>query len=363
MCRSLPKTFQKTIKLLTAMPDITQNVGRLSYDIITFLIALIGISFNALGIIFLVYSKVKHAFLVFLTSLMITDLLYLITVLLQCILAFLSLSNLNSVFTELYHIAIILKRIRITLFSISGFTITCMSLERLSRVCFPLRSQPHNSRKCAFFLIVAGIIINIAGVIPHFVLSETPRSNDTTTLLTPTVMKWRGEDSETKRKIYITVLIAVTRILPAAIAFVSNVYLIIILIHRRPRRAFLFANRERRSERSRFDEFGTTWTLIIISSFLLFSLVPSAIAQMLASLYPNIYLDKNYAQYRYYTITINFGRFVSMLCAANDFVVYILMSRRSRMTFKHVFRERMCQCFRRRRAGQRSRVNIEETQL
>ena len=292
---------------------------------------------------------------------MITDLLYLITVLIRCVLVFLYLSNFNSVFTELYQIAAMLKVFRITLFSISGFTITCMSLERLSSVCFPLRSRPLNSRKCALLLIVVGVIINFTGVIPAFVLFETPRINETAALLSPTVTKWRGESRETNRQIYITIMITVTRLLPAAIAFVSNVYLIVILIHRRPRRAFLFANR--RSDRRRIDEFGTTWTLIIISAFLLLSLVPSAIAKMLAIFHPNIYLNKNCAQYMYYTITMDFGRFVSVLCAANDFVVYILMSRRLRMTFKHVFRERMCQCFRRRRADQRSRVNIEETQL
>ena len=178
-------------------------------------------------------------------------------------------------------------------------------------------------------------------------------------------MKWGEEGSGINRQIYMTILITVTRLLPAAITFVSNVCLMIILIHRRPRRAFMFANRAKRCDRSRFDEFGTTWTLIIISAFLLLSLVPSVVAQMLASFYPNIYLDKNSAQYRYYTITMNFGRFVAVLGAANDFVVYILMSRRSRMTFTHALREKMCRCFRRRHAtsGQRSRVNIEETQL
>ena len=344
------------------MPDITTNAGRLSYDIATILIALIGVGFNALGITFLLYSKVKKkTFLVFLTLLMITDLLYLISVLIQ----YVFFSNSNSVFTELYHIrfAAILKIIQITFHGISGFTITCISLEWLSRVCFPLRSQPHNSRKCAIFLFLVGIIINIVGVIPILVLRETPRIDENSTLLSPTVMKWRVEDSGTKRQIYITTLIAVTRLLPAGITFVSNVYLIITLRHWRPRRAFLFANRARRSDRSRFDELGTTWTLIIISVFLLLSFVPSAIAQMFASLHPNIYLDKNCAQYRYYTITMDFGRFVSVLSAANDFVVYILMSRRSSITLRHVLRERMCPCFRRRRAGQRSRVNINVTRL
>ena len=172
MCRPLPNIFQKTIKILTAMPDIFQNVGRLAYDTATLLITLIGISFNALGITFLLYSKVKHTFLVFLTSLMITDLLFLITVLIQCVLAFLSMSNLNSVFTELHHIVAILKIIRIKLFDISCYTITCMSLE----LSFPLRSRPHNSRMCALSLIVVGIIINIAGAIPISVFVKRQES-------------------------------------------------------------------------------------------------------------------------------------------------------------------------------------------
>ena len=54
-----------------------------------------------------------------------------------------------------------------------------------------------------------------------------------------------------------------------------------------------------------------------------------------------------------------------MLSAANDFFVYILMSRRSRVLLKYMCKEKMCRFCRRRRASsrQRSMVTIEETRL
>ena len=322
-------------------------------------------SCNLLGIVFISYNKVKHSFHVFLTSLMVNDLLFLIIALLQCISAFLPYFDLGSVFTAIYPIAVLLKGIQRTLFNISVFIIAFMSLERLSSVAFPLRSRKLINRKCSLFLILGGIAFNIAVVIPVLVLHETPKISENTSLFATTVFKWRGGGGSPKREIYITIMIIIVRLLPAAVAFIANVYLITVLIYRRPRRAFLFANTMSRNDRRRFDDFGTTWTLILISVVLLLSLVPTVIVQVLINLYPYTYLNKNKAEYRYYITTIAFGRFVSVLSAANDFVVYILMSKRSRLTLKHVMKEKMCKCFRRQRgsSSQRSRANLENTRI
>ena len=153
--------------------------------------------------------------------------------------------------------------------------------------------------------MLAGTVINIAVVIPVIVLREAPTISEKTMLFPTAFIKWRGGFSS-KIKVYRTTVIMATRLLPAIVAFIANMYLIVILLHRRPRRAF--ANRMRRNGRSRLDDFGTTWALILISVFLLLSLVPSAIVQLLAIMFPNIYLNKNCVQYRYYTTTLAFGR-------------------------------------------------------
>ena len=323
-------------------------------------------SCNLLGIVFLFHNKVKHSFHVFLTSLMVNDVLFLSFALLQCISTILLHFDLGSVFTANYSVALLLKGIQLTMFNFSVFIITCMSLERLSSVCFPLSSRKRINRKCSLFLILVGIVLNITFRIPVLVLSERPKNGENITLFVPTVFDWSGgEGGLPKREIYITILITTTRLLPAAIAFIANIYLIIILIRRRPRRAFLFADRMSRSDRRRFDDFGTTWTLILISIFVLLPLVPAVIVQVLVNLYPNTYLIENKAEYRYYTTILAFGRFVSVLSAANDFVVYILMSKRSRLTLKHVLNKNMCKCFRRRHASsnQQSRMHFGDTSI
>ena len=345
----------------SAMSDTTEHIGRLLYEITVLLIVLVGISCNLLGIAFMFYSKVKHSFHVFLTSLMANDLLYLIIAFLHCISAFLPYFDLGSVFTDIYPVAVRLKGIQCTLFNINVFIVSCMALERLSSVCFPLRSRKRINRKCSLFLILSGIVLNITVVIPVIVLRETPKVSENTTLF----FKWRGEGGSPKREIYITIVIVITRLLPAAVAFIANVYLIIDLIRRRSRRAFLFANRMSRNDRRRFDDFGTTLTLILISVVLLLSLVPTVIVQVLINRYPFTYLNETKAEYHYFTTMIAFGRFVFVLSAANDFVVYILMSKRSRLTLKQVLKEKFCKCFRRRRgfSSQRSRMNFRETRI
>ena len=82
-------------------------------------------------------------------------------------------------------------------------------------------------------------------------------------------------------------------------------------------------------------------------------------------LFPDIYLDTNRDEHGYYITTMDFGRFVAVLSAANDFFVYNLMSRRSRVLLKYMCKEKMCRCCRRRRASsrQRSMATIEETRL
>ena len=116
---------------------------------------------------------------------------------------------------------------------------------------------------------------------------------------------------------------------------------------------------------NRFDDLGTTWTLVIITVFLLLSLVPPAVVQLFANYFPDIYLNANKAEHGYYITTMDFGRFVAVLSAANDFFVYILMSRRSRVLLKYMCKEKMCRCCRRRRvfSRQRSMATIEETRL
>ena len=116
---------------------------------------------------------------------------------------------------------------------------------------------------------------------------------------------------------------------------------------------------------SRFDDLGTTWTLVITTIFLLLSLVPPTVVLVLANYFPDIYLDTKRDEHGFYITTMDFGRFVAVLSAANNFFVYNLMSMRSRVLLKYMCKEKMCRRCRRWRASsrQRSMATIEETCL
>ena len=359
------------------MASFDKNTWNAIFEITGALIALVGISCNTLGISFLLYSKVKRSFQVFFIVLMTSDMLHLIISLFQCLSAFLHYCDEGLDFTAIYPVAVFLKIIQLTIYNISAFIITCMSVERLIRLRFPFNSSLFG-RKCTLTAVFAGILLNIIMMIPVFSMYKTPTINENNTLFAPTVLHWKGESLNSPRRlIYATIVLSITRLLPAVATFLANVYLITVLIKRRTRRAIQFINETRgirisMSNRrlvsrndSRFDDLGTTWTLVIIIAFLLLSLVPPAVVQLLANYFPDIYLNANRAEHGYYITTMDFGRFVAVLSAANDFFVYILMSRRSRVLLKYMCKEKMCRRCRRRRASsrQRSMATIEETRL
>ena len=178
------------------------------------------------------------------------DYRFLIIALLQSLLNMLPYFNIGSV----YPTAVRLKGIHIMLFSISVFTITCKSLERLVSVSFPLTLKKMTNRKSAFILTLNRDRAQIPFFFFFFVLQEIPKGSENTNSLTPSVIKWTGEGGSSKRKIYVTIVIALTCLLPGAIAFIANVFLITVLLKRHPRRAFLFANRISRNDRRRFDD-------------------------------------------------------------------------------------------------------------
>ena len=334
--------------------DLDDILYELSYQAV----ALAGIFGNILGIVFLLYTNVKKSFHVFLISLMLNDVVYLLIALTRSILILLVSFQRHLLQYNLRVLFIYLKMTQIFLFNTSAFIITCMSVERFVNVCFPLRGIFIGSRRCAFAAICIGLVLNTLVCIPKFILQDLRKSGDSHTIFSP--LKWKNDNGDVTR-MYFTVVISVTRYVPATIAFLANAFLLTKLLRRNPRRRFLFANRQIRKDRSRFDDFGTTITLILINTFLLLSLLPTATAQILIHNYPEIYLNVNRKENIYLKSLMAFGIFASAFSAANDFVLYILLSRRSRETLKHIVKRR-CNCQRRRRGSQifksRSRAMI-----
>ena len=97
---------------------------------------------------------------------------------------------------------------------------------------------------------------------------------------------------------------------------------------------------------------------MIITIFLLLSLVPPTVVHLLANYFPDIYLDTNRDEHGYFITTMDFGRFFALLSAANDFFC-LHFDVKEIKSFAEVKRGRRC---RRRRASsrQRSMATIEK---
>ena len=109
-------------------------------------------SCNLLGIVFPFHNKVKHSFHVFLASLMVNDVSFLSFAFLLGISTILLHFDLGSVFTASYSVALLLKGIQFTMYNFNVFIIACMSIERLSSVCFPLSTRKRINRNSLYFL-------------------------------------------------------------------------------------------------------------------------------------------------------------------------------------------------------------------
>ena len=190
-------------------------------------------------------------------------------------------------------------------------------------------------------VIMSGAVVNVAILIPLFTLQEMPKKENN--FMHFSVIKSR-KDRDFKVVIYCFIAIIFSRYLPATIAVVANVFLLVKLLRRYQRRSFQFANRNSRKDRTRLDDFGTTVTLLLITTFLVLSFVPSATAQILAHFHPDVYLNVHSKEHSHYNAVMAFGKFVSALSEANHFVVYILLSRRSRVMFEHMITKRRCSC-------------------
>ena len=320
--------------------DFDDILYELSYQAII----VVGVCGNILGITFLWYTNVRTSFHIFLISLMINDVVYLLIVLTRSIFLLLLSFEKQLLQYNLRVALIYLKVIHILLFNTSAFIITSMSLERFVRVYFPFRRTCIGTRRFAIAAICVGFVLNIAVFIPQFILQDVPKSGASHINFSPFKLK---NVNGSLAKVYPVVGITISRYIPATVAFLVNVFLLTKLLQRYRRRAFIFANRESRKDRIRFDDLGTTITLILITTFLLLSLVPAATAQILAQNYPELYLNVNRKENAHYKFLMAFGKFVSALSAANDFVLYILLSRRSRVTLKHIITKRWCNCDRR----------------
>ena len=305
------------------------------------IVTLIGIIGNTAGLWFMLCSSLRNPFHLFLSALMAADLLYLIVLCLSNSLKILQDYNKPVADYLSCHSAKHLRSIQSLTYSTCAHLISLMAFERLVTIASPMKFQSFRLRKCTIILIVTIIILNIILLFPAFLSQEPqdtidPKTNLTVCKFVPTKLL---KENRSFFKYYIVFMLVVARFIPGVITSIANILIAIFLTRHRSVRGALFATKATSSDH--LEQFKSTMTLIILSVFLLSSLIPSALASILNRYYPHIY-GKEGNQYFTYLFVLDLGYLLRMISAANDFFIYVMLANSSRRLFKELLMSKCC---------------------
>ena len=304
-------------------------------------VALLGICGNVIGLWFILIGKQRQPFHLFLFALMGVDLVYLIIALLLNALVILEVYDAVLAKHIKCHVSANLHAIQSLTYGTCAHLITAMSLERLVNVMLPLKVKSFCLHKHTVVVILVLFVLNIAVGVPGFLILEPKYVKDLATNVTscrsvPTT--WANNPFS---KVYVVLVLSIARLVPGVITFLSSILIAIFLARRRAHRVATFANKATKAEN--YEQFKITMTLMILSVSLLLSLIPLAITTIWLKYYPDVY-GKAGPEYYTYWFFIDLGYFLRVFSSANDFFIYVLMSKASRTTLKSMVQSRCCFC-------------------
>ena len=274
---------------------------------------------------------------------MFVDIIYLIITLLSNILIVLEQYDKPLVDYLRCYSALNLRTAQSLTYSTCAHLITAMSFERLINIVFPLKIKAF-SRKYAGLTIPFIFALNIALMVPPFLMYEEkeitdPSTNETKCTRVPTNI---GKSFQTFNNYYIVIMLVVARFVPGVATLIANIVISIFLARRSSRRAALFAGKSSK-KLEQYEQYKTTVTLMILSITLLLSLVPSAMTAILSGYYPHLYGSQG-TLYFTYRFVQDLGYCLRVVSAANDFILYILLSKVSRQAFVSMLKS-ACRCW------------------
>ena len=303
---------------------------------------LVGIIGNVSGLLFMIYGGFKQPFHLFLFALMGVDLFYLIIMLLNN--SLIILEEYDKPLTDYLrcHAAMNLRTCQSLTYSACAHLITAMSFERLVNIMFPLRIKSF-SRKHTIGVILFILALNIVLLLPGFLVTQgkdiiDPKTNSIKCIPVVTAF-WKNSGSFSKH--YVVIMLVMARFVPGVATLVANILISVYLARQRSHRAVLFANKVARGEQ--YEQFKITLTLIVLSIALLLSLVPSAMTAILSAYFPKMYGSRGTHRYTYLFVQ-DFGYTLRVVSAANDFFIYVMLSKHSRQSFIKMMRTKCFLC-------------------
>ena len=307
-------------------------------------ISVIGIFGNICGIWFLLHEKLRQPFHVYLFALISIDLIFLL----------LSAVRNGLIIGEHFdryladrlscYYSAKLRHTQSTVYNTCAYLISLMSFERLVNIIFPLRVKIFRVRSYTIFLIVVICILTAAFAWPTFVLSEPKETkNPVTNVITCiSVRSQWAKDHQTFIHVYMQAALIIARFIPAGVTSFANMALCIYLARQRSLRTELFEKKANKGEIS--EQLKITITLLLLSICLVLSLVPTATASILSNYYPETYGRKGHEYYTQQFLR-DLGYLVRVISAANDFFIYVMMSKASRRTFKKMLWSTCCRLY------------------
>ena len=306
--------------------------------------ALIGLVSNLSGMCFLFTGRLfRQPFHILIFALMAVDFAFLVILSMMSSLEILEQFNkeLARYFKCYAHRN--LQLIQSLTYSSCGHLIMGMAFERAISIKYPLKLKTGGSRKCTVFGIFLILTMNAASLIPGFLLMEPkeifdPKTNKSICKSVPT--EWAKANVAFNQD-YALIVLTVFRLIPGLATLAANIYISILTARHRFERAVLFANKT--TSVQYFEQFKMTMTLIVLSVALLLSWIPSGVATVLIKYFPDIY-GPGGSQHVTYLYLVDVSYVLRVFSAANDFLVYIMMSRYSRMKFIEMVRGKCCCC-------------------
>ena len=305
----------------------------LIYEIIMPIVCFVGFTGNLLSAIILFKTKDKNAFTIYLKALTLSDMVILMSGILRfiCKMVRHSLKTADSTKLGAYCMLIVGFGIGNFAAQMSSFLITVMSVERFVAVVFPLRLRSFVLEKYARRVVAILFLIQVILRTPTVIWTEVASRNDCSTNATISYLEYREWSRDIVfRRVLFHVLNVIDRFIPVTTVICMNAGILITL----KRRTKL--NIQREATIGTMEKHKITITLVVLSMFYLITSVANSVLYILVTLAPEFTLASK--EYYLFAVLIDAVIVVIALNAANDFIIYVMSSRR----FRDLFRETYC---------------------
>ena len=340
MCQSMDSVFENG----TMSKEQAALAIFLIYEIFMPIVCIVGFTGNLLSAIILFKTKDKNAFTIYLKALTLSDMLILVSGILRFICQMVR-NNMKKDSTQLDSYCQLIVGFGLGNFvaNLSSFLVTVMSVERFVAVVFPLRLKSFVLEKYPRRVVAILLLIQFILRTPTVIWTAVASREDCSTNGTLYYLEYRewSRDIVFRRVLFYT-LNVIDRFIPVTTVICMNAGIMITLKRRTKLRIAAAAVLPKEATSGTMEKNKITITLIVLSLFYLITSVSNMVLYILVTLAPEFTLASQ--EYYLYAVLINSVILVIALNAANDFIIYVISSKR----FRDLFRELYCNWTKRR---------------